>query len=51
MVLVQAKYVWPQGTSPEIDVETVGVATQEKVVHVKSRSTHIAFSIWDLGGN
>ncbi|KAH7353030.1 hypothetical protein KP509_19G076000 [Ceratopteris richardii] len=45
-----AKYICPESTSNPEFVETVGVSTEEKVVHVKS-GIHIAFNIWDLGGH
>ncbi|KAH7307453.1 hypothetical protein KP509_22G059700 [Ceratopteris richardii] len=45
-----AKYIYPKGESSPEFVETVGVATEEKVVKVKN-GTHIAFNIWDLGGH
>ncbi|KAI5056837.1 hypothetical protein GOP47_0028655 [Adiantum capillus-veneris] len=45
-----AKYVCPEAELSQELVDTMGVATEEKVVHVKS-GTHIAFHIWDLGGH
>lgn len=43
-----AKYVCSDQLRPE-SVETMGVATVEKVLHVQN--TDITFSIWDLGGH
>ncbi|MCO5614978.1 hypothetical protein L7F22_069264 [Adiantum nelumboides] len=45
-----AKYVRPEEELSQEAVDTVGVVTEEKVVHTKS-GTRIAFNIWDLAGH